>query len=48
MRWAAWAAVAAATVSRSDLAVVAASAMLILLVRDGEGAFARRLGSRPL
>lgn len=48
VRWAAWAAVVAAAVSKSDLAVIAASAILILLVRDGEGAFARWLGSRPL
>jgi peptidoglycan/LPS O-acetylase OafA/YrhL len=48
MRWAAWAAVVAATVSRNDLAVIGASVILILLVRDGGGAFARWLRSRPL
>lgn len=42
-RWAAWAAVVAATVSYSDLAVVGASVLLILLARGEDGAFVRAL-----
>jgi peptidoglycan/LPS O-acetylase OafA/YrhL len=48
MRWAAWAAVAAATVSRTDLAVVGASALLILLARAERGALVRSLRSPAL
>ena len=48
VRWAAWAAVAAAAVSRSDLAVVGASVLLILLARGEGGAFVRALRSPAL
>jgi peptidoglycan/LPS O-acetylase OafA/YrhL len=39
VRWAAWAAVVAATVSQTDLAAIGASALLILLARGEKGAF---------
>ena len=48
MRWAAWAAVAAAAMSRSDLAVIAASVLLILLARGEGGPFIRALRSTAL
>lgn len=48
IRWAAWAAVAAAAVSRTDLAAIGASVLLILLARGDGGAFVRSLASRPL
>ncbi len=48
MRWAAWAAVIAATVSRTDLAVIGASVLLILLARGEGGAFVRSLRSPAL
>jgi peptidoglycan/LPS O-acetylase OafA/YrhL len=48
VRWAAWAAVAAAGVSDTDLAVVGASVLLILLARGETGAFVRLLRSPAL
>ncbi len=48
VRCAAWAAVLAAAVPQSDLAVVAASVLLILLARGEEGAFVRSLRSPAL
>ncbi len=48
VRWAAWAAVVAATVSQSDLAVIGASVLLILLARGETGAFVRMLRSPAL
>ncbi|CAA9276447.1 MAG: hypothetical protein AVDCRST_MAG04-3418 [uncultured Acetobacteraceae bacterium] len=47
-RWAAWAAVVAATVSQTDLAVIGASVLLILLARGETGAFVRLLRSPAL
>jgi peptidoglycan/LPS O-acetylase OafA/YrhL len=48
VRWAAWAAVVAATVSQTDLAVIGASVLLILLARGETGAFIRLLRSPAL
>ena len=48
VRWAAWAAVIAATVSRTDLAAIGASVLLILLARGETGAFVRSLRSPAL
>ena len=48
VRWAAWAAVLAASVSQSDLVVVGASVLLILLARGEAGAFVRWLRSPAL
>jgi peptidoglycan/LPS O-acetylase OafA/YrhL len=48
VRWAAWAAVLGATVSKSDLAVVGASALLVLLARGEAGALVRSLRSPAL
>jgi peptidoglycan/LPS O-acetylase OafA/YrhL len=47
-RLGAWAAVAAATVLASDLAVILASVLLILLLRDGVGLSGRILNAVPL